>query len=323
MPEAARPGRLSSSDMPRPPSSAPASAAPPGGRLRVGAVAKVCALALLMTGFTGVVAEVISPHEGGALAHERAADEDVRRDLLAIGWRPPGDSDLALSGRTLAESHGVELLIAQEAFELELPNGTIRGAPPADSATEPAAELVIDELGILPASFVRAIGLRRVVLCGDLAEERLPIPSLPNYRHTLLLDVGASAAFLTRLLHHEVFHFADFADDETVLADPAWAALNPADFHYGDGGRSMRNPDSATPSDGIPGFVTAYATSALEEDKAELFSFLMTDPRALRRRGLHDGVIARKRARLLAIVGALSEDMNDSFWRRLEERRGR
>jgi hypothetical protein len=286
-------------------------------------VAKVCALALFVTAFTGLVAELVSPHQGGALAHERAADEDVRQDLQAIGWRPPEDGDLGRFGTALAASHGVELLFAAEAFELALPNGIIRGTPPDATLARRATRLVADELALLPPSFVRAIGLRRVVLCGDLAEERLPIPSLPNYRHTLLLDVAASSDFLARLLHHEVFHFADFADDESVLADPGWAALNETSFRYGNGGRSMRNPRSATPTEAIPGFVTAYATSALEEDKAELFSFMMTEPVALGRRAALDGVIAKKREHIRAQARALSEHMDEAFWRGLEARRGR
>jgi hypothetical protein len=286
-------------------------------------MAKLCALACLLTAFTGLVAELVSPREGGALAYEKVADEDLRRRLLAIGWEPPRDPELERLSRALTDSHGVELLHAAESFELALPNGTIAGTPAHDSAAARATRLVAREIALLPASFLRAIGLRRVLLCGELTEERLPIPSLPNYRHTLLLDAEASDEYLARLLHHEIFHFADFADDDNVLADPAWDALNEPGFHYGGGGRSMRDPASAAPSEERVGFVTRYATSALEEDKAETFSFLVTSPLGLRRRAAHDQVLANKRQRLLAMLTALSADLDADFWRRLEGQRQR
>src|SRR5690606_19670716 len=131
--------------------------------------------------------------------------------------------------------------------------------------------------------------LQRIVLCEDLREDVRAIPSLPNYRHTLLLDVGAPPGFLRRLIHHESFHFVDLADDGTVQRDPTWEALNPPGFVYGHGGRSMRDPAASEPDPALTGFVTRYAQAALEEDKAEVFAFMMTAPAALRRRAARDG----------------------------------
>ena len=76
-----------------------------------------------------------------------------------------------------------------------------------------------------------------------------------------------------------MFHFVDFVDDGLLSGDEAWERLNRPGFVYGGGGRFMRDPGSARFTDALPGFVSRYAMSAVEEDKAEVFSFLMTAPR--------------------------------------------
>jgi hypothetical protein len=48
----------------------------------------------------------------------------------------------------------------------------------------------------------------------------------------------------------------------------------------------------------LPGFVTSYSKVASNEDKAEIFGVLMTDPGFLGRRVAKDSVIANK-ARLI------------------------
>ena len=66
----------------------------------------------------------------------------------------------------------------------------------------------------------------------------------------------------------------------------------------------MRQPSAADPLDpSLPGFVSLYATAGVEEDKAELFSFLMTEPALVDERARTDVVLAAKRAELRARLG--------------------
>jgi hypothetical protein len=161
-----------------------------------------------------------------------------------------------------------------------------------------AVQVVRAELERYEPSFLAAVGLHRVLLCRDLLEGTKSFPSMPNVQHTLILDTGSPAAFLRRLVHHELFHFADFADDGELKHDPAWAALNEKHFVYGFGGRLERHEGSAHWSEERLGFVTEYAKSALEEDKAELYSFTMIDPARVAARAKGDRVLARKLERL-------------------------
>jgi len=56
----------------------------------------------------------------------------------------------------------------------------------------------------------------------------------------------------------------------------------------------MRDSDAAKRGAAHRGFISAYATSALEEDKAEVFSFLMTEPAAVADMAKRDPVLKLK-----------------------------
>lgn len=256
------------------------------------------AIALLVTGIAGLATEMLGHREAIAEERSRSRDQEVRAELVALGFRPPASSALRELSARLVESHGVEILHADTELEITLDHGVITAGPAEEGALAVATVLVVDELTRLPRELLRKSGLARVMLVTNLTEERRAIPSLPNYNRSLILDVDASTVFLRRLLHHEVFHFIDLADDGEVLRDPAWERLNPPGFRYGAGGRAMREPSASALSREYLGFATRYATSAIEEDKAELFSFLVTEPAALRAMAHEDPYLAAKIARL-------------------------
>lgn len=270
-------------------------------------------VALLATAGTGLVAETTRT-TSRAEAHERMADEDARGELVEMGFAPPSSSALAEVAVSLKVSHGVELMVASSSFTMTLPNGEVLAERPTDDQTARVLVRVADELRRYPPSFLRAAGLWRVVLCAGLRESGHDIPSLPNVKHSLLFDVAAEGDYLPRLLHHEVFHFADYAEDDLVTIDADWSSLNPEGFTYGAGGRSVRGPSAGSLRE-LDGFVSLYAMSALEEDKAELFAAMMTRPRWLAARLREDLVLRRKHAHLRGVLVKLSPEMGDAFWR--------
>lgn len=203
-----------------------------------------------------------------ALAARSAASADAVAPL---------PSDAATFGFVARSAVGpVNLVEATRAFRVGLSRGPVEGGPaPADA---PARAVVRRELARYPESFLRRVHLSGVVFVADLREDGEPIPSLPNVGGLLLLDTGGVESDLVRTIHHEIFHFADLADDGVLSPDPAWERLNPQFFAYGTGGRTSRDPSGAR----TPGFVSAYAASGLEEDKAETFAFALARPAALR-----------------------------------------
>lgn len=258
------------------------------GSWRPGFMGATVVVALLATPSFGFLARRLNDEH--ALAKERAeeADAALRADMLDQGWEPLS------GGQALNERLGVELLVARRPFRLELMNGPLAGMTASERDVAAAVELLDRELGRYPPRFFEKSRLRRVLLCSDLRERAVPIPSLPNYHSTLLLDVAARADFLRRLVHHELFHFADYASDNCIDHDPAWEALNDHFFSYGSGGRFAREPGSARFDPALPGFLSRYSMSALEEDKAEVFAFSMVMPEAVAEVARRDRVVARK-----------------------------
>ena len=94
-----------------------------------------------------------------------------------------------------------------------------------------------------------------------------------------MLRGGYDRLYLCRVLHHEFFHIIDYRDDGDVYEDKAWAALNRPGFHYGTGGKNAQHVASARElTEKFPGFLNYYATTGVEEDKAEVFANLIVDP---------------------------------------------
>ncbi len=271
--------------------------------------------ALILTPAIGLLAAHFDDPEAANAALAEEADHDARKQMLERGWTPfSADGPGSDSAARLLKSRGVELLHATKNFRLDLGGGPLRGgrASAADSAK--AARVVTAELGRYPRSFLAKSRFRRVLLCSGLKEGTIEIPSLPNYERTLLLDIDAKPFELRRLLDHELFHFADYADDNDVQHDPAWAKLNDHWFVYGDGGRFMRDPGSARLTDKLPGFVTRYATSALEEDKAETFAFMMVAPQKMVEMASRDPILKKKIAAIQRQLARLSPGMDARFW---------
>lgn len=208
-----------------------------------------------------------------------------------------------MTAASVARSRGVQLVRRGEPFPVRTPHGPIAGRDPDPSALRRYEPLFAREFGRHPVALVRRVGLKRVVLCRDLAfagQKRAAVPDFGS--DTLYLDVlrGADRPGYQRVvLHHEFFHLIDLRDDGRLYADPAWAALNPKGFRYGTGGKNAQGRrGTAVLTDRYPGFLNHYGTTGVEEDKAELFARSLTDPEFVARRLRVDPVLRAKARRL-------------------------
>ncbi|MCC6525952.1 MAG: hypothetical protein IT373_25120 [Polyangiaceae bacterium] len=267
--------------------------------------------ALFVTSAAGLFAEMQRGRYAAARTPEEEAYEDRARE--ALGWREVRTE----SGDRLRAARGVRIVVPATGLALRAGHGTVTAGPPPRADVLAATELVAQELALYPASWLARIGLRNVVLCEGLAEDGRAIPSLPNVRESLLVDVSGAPAYLQRLVHHEIFHFADVADDGQLLSDRAWEALNAPGFRYLGSGRGAREPEPGWPWHDAPGFVSRYATSALEEDKAELFALMMVAPRRAAELAMGDPVLATKVAALRDHVASIGSELDERFWERL------
>lgn len=69
------------------------------------------------------------------------------------------------------------------------------------------------------------------------------------------------------------------------------------------------------------GFLNQYSMSAPEEDQAEIFAHLLTEPARVQARMAVDGILERKVERLKDTLSQFCREMNDRFWQRVEESR--
>ncbi len=231
--------------------------------------------ALAFAGGIGVVA---------TRSAEGAADDNL-----------PLPSDVTSFGFVVRGHAGaVALLEPTKPFVLGLANGPVHGERPSPGRFAIASSIVARELGRYSGSFLRKVRLAGVVVTESLAENDTPIPSLPNVGGLMLIDGSSAESDLVRSLHHEIFHFFDLVDDGRVCPDPEWSAMNAAGFAYGSGGRTLRGAWAARPANDLPGFVSAYATSGAEEDKAETFAFAVSRAPVVKARIGSDAVLRAK-----------------------------
>jgi hypothetical protein len=194
-----------------------------------------------------------------------------------------------------------------EPLVVQAGGGVITCEPsPFDDALD-AAVRIQREFKDYPKQLFERARCNRIVLCTKLAYAGQLRAAIPDWEHnTLYIDTqrGAkSPGYPEHVLHHEFFHLIDHADDGDVYNDTTWNALNPIGFRYGNGGvnaQTTRNTGALTNS--IPGFLTHYATTGVEEDKAELFAFSITHKDYIAIRIRTDTTLAAKLTRLQAIL---------------------
>ncbi|CAN5852298.1 hypothetical protein BH11MYX4_BH11MYX4_69720 [soil metagenome] len=206
--------------------------------------------------------------------------------------------------------NGIAMLDATQPFRIELTHGAVHGTPARGPRLALTRAVVTRELERYPRKFLDAIHMRGIVFIDELHEGETSIPSLPNVAGLLLLDISGTESDLTRGLHHEIFHFADLADDGAMSPDAPWDALNGPGFAYGAGGRTLRAAWAAGPLDPFMsgGFVSSYATSGVEEDKAETFAFAVARPAQVLSRVAANPVLTAKLAELERRVGKMDPD---------------
>ncbi len=153
-----------------------------------------------------------------------------------------------------------------------------------------------------PHSFLRVARIEKIALCGKLVRDPDPDPTeqvaglAESGSRRLMVGVGhADAHHANATLHHEIFHLFDHATDRDGdhRSDAEWERLNPRGFRYGD-------PSWL----GLDGFANDYARTAVPEDKASVFEYMMGFPSELCARAVDDPVLMAKARLLLARIDA-------------------
>lgn len=141
--------------------------------------------------------------------------------------------------------------------------------------------LFIDEWAKYPTTWVSNSNLKSIVIVKGLVVDSTHRAAMPDpVGHAMYYDAGFGGDYAREVVHHEYDHVIEYNYfGSWNHSDPTWQSYNPPGFSYGNGGASCYQPGNTclTGSHPVSGFVTGYAASAIEEDKAELFAYLMTN----------------------------------------------
>lgn len=219
----------------------------------------------------------------------------------------------------LAKSHQIEIVTAEAAFPIKLPTGEINGKKATQKNVDHYAPIFANEFELYPPQLIKCVKLKRVVIAVELSFAGQLRTAIPDYAHdTLYLDAARGAydkTYVRKVIHHDFFHMIDNRDDGTVKMDERWAKLNPADFKYGTGGKNAQDmPSTSLLTDKLPGFLNHYSTTAVEEDKAEMFANMIVDPGHVDERSRKDPVVKAKAERMRELLKSFCPEIDDKFW---------
>jgi hypothetical protein len=182
----------------------------------------------------------------------------------------------------IASRFKIGFVIPRCSFEIDLINFKLNCTPCSEADLDLYIPLFLFEILIYPKNFIKNLNLKEFVFINSLIfstpEYQQYRAACPEYYKTMSLYYCARERFpnyIRTVIHHELFHYVDFMHDGTY-DDPKYQKFNSHGFKYGRGGAYEREWKPLSPD--IKGFLNFYSTTGIEEDKAEIFQFIMGSP---------------------------------------------
>ncbi len=224
----------------------------------------------------------------------------------------------------MAQQFEIEILATTAASTAYTHHGQILCSDASGAAIEAYTVLFADEFSLYPKLAIEKSQLERVVLCEKLSFDGQRRSAVPDFaKNTLYLDVRNGEfdeLYQRQVIHHEFFHIIDYRDDGELYEDADWMTLNPADFSYGTGGANAQEiANTGLLTTQYPGFLNHYSTTGVEEDKAELFGYLLVSTEHVVARAANDPVLRAKVARMKQLFADFCGGDQDGFWNRQRE----
>ena len=217
----------------------------------------------------------------------------------------------------------IELIIPEEKYSFSCPFFHIHGNPPTNSDLDCYTPLLFMEFWIYGKSFIKKSKLKKIILLHNIdyknsghTQERAGCPEYETSRSITFAIHERNLAYIRIVLHHELFHYIDYADDLNY-DDDGWGILNQKGFEYGNGGDSEREWIKLEKNQ--MGFINHYSTTALEEDRAEIYQYLISCPdEALNN---NDIIVSKKAKRIQNFLNSFDKDgvgnPKTNFWANL------
>lgn len=184
---------------------------------------------------------------------------------------------------------------------------------------------LIEEWSKYTTTWVADSGLQTIygvnsLKVGPPSPSQVRCASFNNPAKYMIYDVSCSGvdSIMRHDIHHEYAHYLEFNKFGAFAFDTAtWNSYNTLGFSYGSGGASAYGNSGFVnyehPQDG---FVSAYSTSAIEEDQAEVYAYLFTTSDYQKLAGWipGDSNLNNKVSRYKAFILSVDPTMDDTYF---------
>ncbi|MDO8036055.1 hypothetical protein O3297_21760 [Janthinobacterium sp. SUN128] len=260
-----------------------------------------------------------APSAAYAQAFERAAQQDSMRSECDwnVRYAPVAAKDASVAQLQAIATARLAALQLAPAWTLSMPGSEAHAFTASEedrAGLQLLLSIVLPAMERYPAGVYARTGLRHVVLVKDLSVDgqrrlAMPAPEIDSvvYADNLLAALCPSGMELR--VHHEYYHFIEYRlFNDFYYRDPAWLALNPPGTAYGQGGATAYGKGFQNLGHPQPGLVSLYAAYGPEEDKAEVFGWMMTPAYAMRLQQwtAFDPALLAKRQSLREVLQTLS-----------------
>lgn len=245
---------------------------------------------------------------------------------LEVRYANPARPDAALPElKTLAEARLARLHLK-----------AVWETPEADAFTDSASDrlrlrrllsVVLPALERYPAVLFERMRLTSIALVKNLrvagqVRRAMPAPETSSVIYSDNEDDLCPAGMEARV-HHEFYHFIEYRlFGDFYYRDPLWLALNPSGTSYGNGGATAYGTRFLNLGHPVEGMVSRYAAYGPEEDKAEMFGWMMAPGYARRVRTwtADDAFLAAKRDFMVTLFKVESGGvMDEAYFARLAQ----
>jgi len=217
-------------------------------------------------------------------------------------------------------NYGIGLAADFETYPVAATDGAISAQNAGAHNVDMVLYFLRKEFAKYPPELLRQSGVRRIVFCHGLASHGHRIAGVAVQKNaTIYMDSTTEVgdeAHRRRTLHHEFFHFLDYAmhAGADLNHDAGWEAANAPGVPYGGSGTNQPVPNWA--SHPAAGFVSDYALKALPEDRAEVFGGIMTNNLTMRLLVQRDKFLAAKVQVLKDELKTFCPQVDEAFWAR-------
>ncbi len=196
------------------------------------------------------------------------------------------------------------------------PSGKITGYLPPSRQVQRLSQRFFQTIKIFPKNFLKESGIRYVTF---LSKPRLKGVQVGGLALKEKQTIYLSTTFTAKTVYHEIYHVFD-----PSRKNEDWCSLNAHNFIYV-GSKYYSENLSKTQSQKArknirkmtfdADFVSRYAMSNEEEDRAETFAYMMVEGRSFLRRTQRSHVLKKKMDYIIQITTE-NNTLSASFWKR-------